>query len=358
MFSGCTYITELNLAGFDTSNVSTMDSMFADCTNLATIYARSSYGGASAYFDLSSVTSSTGMFTSCSAITGDLGTTYDSSYTDKTYAHLDGGSGDEGYFSSSLATYTVTYDGNSSTSGSVSASYANERNSYSITVADQGTLDRTGYSFMGWDSSSSASAPEYTPGTNDDTISSISSNMTLYAIWDAPHVFDGSSTYEKYSVDLFDSTNYTKDFLISFTIDGSNVSQTAQAVILQDMYESSPYPGLVLRFNGDKLNLTVNIVKDGVNVGNASINLCSKSETDGKTIALKRESNKLYYSLDGGSTYTDTGISDTSNFTPTSTNLIFGARLYTDGTTTDRYIVCTLTDLKIILDGDPIYLSN
>ena len=38
------------------------------------------------------------MFTGCSALVGGSGTTYNSSYVDKTYAHIDGGQSNPGYF--------------------------------------------------------------------------------------------------------------------------------------------------------------------------------------------------------------------------------------------------------------------
>jgi hypothetical protein len=38
------------------------------------------------------------MFFDCTSLVGSQGTTYSSSHVDKTYAHVDGGSNDPGYF--------------------------------------------------------------------------------------------------------------------------------------------------------------------------------------------------------------------------------------------------------------------
>ena len=83
--------TTLDLSSFDTSNVTDMSWMFSDCSNLKTIYA-------SDKFNTNSVTSSSYMFTGSSNLVGGAGTTYNSSFVDKTYARIDGGTSNPGYF--------------------------------------------------------------------------------------------------------------------------------------------------------------------------------------------------------------------------------------------------------------------
>ena len=90
MFSGSA-LTSLDLSSFDTSNVTNMSYMFSGATNLKTIYA-------SDKFSLDNVTSSSSMFDSCTSLVGGSGTKYDSTKTDKTYAHIDGGTSNPGYF--------------------------------------------------------------------------------------------------------------------------------------------------------------------------------------------------------------------------------------------------------------------
>ena len=85
--------TTLDVSHFDTSNVTNMEVMFAYMTNLKTIYASSK-------FVTTSVTSSTSMFEKSTNLVGGAGTKYNKSYRDKTYARIDGGRSNPGYFTS------------------------------------------------------------------------------------------------------------------------------------------------------------------------------------------------------------------------------------------------------------------
>ena len=90
MFSG-SKATTLDLNNFDTSKVTNMSYMFSSSTNLKTIYVSNK-------FNTDKVTSSTYMFYGCTKLIGGAGTKYNSSYVDKTYAHIDGGTSNPGYF--------------------------------------------------------------------------------------------------------------------------------------------------------------------------------------------------------------------------------------------------------------------
>ena len=85
--------TTLDVSNFDTSNVTEMINMFFYSTNLKTIYVSNK-------FNTDKVTSSTGMFSGCTKLIGGAGTKYNSSYVDKTYARIDGGTIRPGYFTS------------------------------------------------------------------------------------------------------------------------------------------------------------------------------------------------------------------------------------------------------------------
>ena len=88
---GYTKIITLDLSSFNTSNVTNMGWMFYSNTNLKTIYA-------SDKFNTNVVTSSTNMFYNSTKLVGGSGTKYNSSYVDKTYARIDGGTSNPGYF--------------------------------------------------------------------------------------------------------------------------------------------------------------------------------------------------------------------------------------------------------------------
>ena len=92
MFYG-SQIKILDLSNFDTSKVTNMQYMFERATNLKTIYVSNK-------FNTNKVTSSNSMFYNCTNLVGGAGTKYDSTKTDKTYARIDGGTSNPGYFTS------------------------------------------------------------------------------------------------------------------------------------------------------------------------------------------------------------------------------------------------------------------
>ncbi|MBE6317150.1 MAG: BspA family leucine-rich repeat surface protein [Bacteroidales bacterium] len=97
MFYGCTGLTSLDLSSFNTSNVTIMRYMFEGSTLLRTIYVGSGWSTAA-------VTNSVNMFNNCTSLVGGQGTTWnDSNPKDKTYAHIDGGPSNPGYFTAKNA---------------------------------------------------------------------------------------------------------------------------------------------------------------------------------------------------------------------------------------------------------------
>ncbi len=112
MFYDCK-LTSLDLSSFNTSKVTDMRHMFEYCRNLRTIFVGSGWSTAA-------VTGSDNMFNGCTSLVGEQGTTYDESHVNKTYARIDGGTGNPGYFSdppeayacytSSNTTLTFYYD--------------------------------------------------------------------------------------------------------------------------------------------------------------------------------------------------------------------------------------------------------
>ncbi len=106
-FSYCTGLTSLDLSGFNTANVTEMRAMFYNSTNLRTIYVGSGWSTAA-------VTSSGYMFTDCASLVGGQGTTYDANHVDKTYAHIDGGPSNPGYFTDKNASLRGDVNGDGS----------------------------------------------------------------------------------------------------------------------------------------------------------------------------------------------------------------------------------------------------
>ena len=116
MFSGCDGLTSLDLTSFNTANVTRTGSMFSYSNALTTIYVGSGWSTAA-------VTSSSDMFFDCTSLVGGQGTAYSSSNpTDKTYAHIDGGPSNPGYFTEKPAFQRGDVNGDGSVSiGDVTA---------------------------------------------------------------------------------------------------------------------------------------------------------------------------------------------------------------------------------------------
>jgi len=111
MFYSCPGLTSLDLSSFNTNNVTRMDHMFEKCSSLTKIIVSKDWSTAK-------VAESDYMFTDCTKLVGGKGTKYNTNYTDKTYAHIDGGTGNPGYFTDKNAaticdTPQITRDGTS-----------------------------------------------------------------------------------------------------------------------------------------------------------------------------------------------------------------------------------------------------
>ena len=92
MFHDCSNLINLDLSSFNTSNVTDMSNMFSYCQSLRTIYVGSGWSTAA-------VATSNNMFNNCASLVGGKGTAYSSTNPkDKTYAHIDGGPSNPGYF--------------------------------------------------------------------------------------------------------------------------------------------------------------------------------------------------------------------------------------------------------------------
>jgi surface protein len=98
MFYLCRALTSLDLSSFNTAKVKNMEEMFAGCVALTTIYCEENWSTSTV------LNYSDNMFNACNALQGGIGTPYNSSYIDVTYAHPDGGTADPGYFSKKTAT--------------------------------------------------------------------------------------------------------------------------------------------------------------------------------------------------------------------------------------------------------------
>ncbi len=84
-----------------------------------------------------------------------------------------------------LSTFTVIYDGNENTSGSVPADQI-KTEGITLTIAlNTGNLIRTGYSFVGWNTEADGSGTDYAQGADF----TIDADVTLYAQWTTKPIY-------------------------------------------------------------------------------------------------------------------------------------------------------------------------
>ena len=92
MFYSCSGLTTLDLSNFNTANAKEdLRHLFMNCFSLKTIYAGSGW-------TTDATTKGDEMFMNCTSLVGGAGTVYDENHTDHTYAHIDGGTSNPGYF--------------------------------------------------------------------------------------------------------------------------------------------------------------------------------------------------------------------------------------------------------------------
>ena len=175
MFANCSSLTSLDLSGWNTSNVTIMSTMFENDSHLTTVYVGDNWS-------TENVSSSDSMFSSCDSLVGGAGTTYDYNNDDKTYARVDGGESNPGYF-------TYRNPVNNTTGSKKSISYTvyfnanGGENVHDYIIVKAGnkvdflpTPTRDNYKFLGWYTG-------LTDGVKVDTSYTPVSNMTLYARW-------------------------------------------------------------------------------------------------------------------------------------------------------------------------------
>ena len=78
-------------------------------------------------------------------------------------------------------TYTLKYSANGGSGAPSTQSYTGPKTTYTFSISSS-EPSRTGYSFRGWSTSSSASSASYSPG-GTITLSQGATSATLYAVW-------------------------------------------------------------------------------------------------------------------------------------------------------------------------------
>ena len=165
------------------------------------------------------------------------------------------------------AAYTVTYEGNGNTGGSVpvdgSSPYASGSN---VTVlGNTGSLVKTGYIFNGWNTDAGGNGTAYSAG---GTISSIAVNTTLYAQW-APEV-------TTYTITLNGNGGSGGDASVTATLDEALPSFTApirSGYVLTGYYDASSDGNKIINADGTLVASTSYANSDSQWTGTSNITL-------------------------------------------------------------------------------------
>ena len=188
------------------------------------------------------------------------------SYTD--------GSGNWNSESSSLTLYahwslnrTITYHGNGNTGGSAPSAGVYE-NGATATVATKGSLEKTGYSFTGWNTESDGSGDPYAVGATFP----ISSNMDLYAQW----------SEDKHDIIINHGTGDTKAGVVT------------TATITCDSADEGK------KFNGWDITGTYSLVGEGASLSDREITLHASTDLTVTATYTNRTYKKVYFQNKNG----------------------------------------------------------
>lgn len=92
MFADCPNLTSLDISSFNSALVSNMGDLFSNCVKLKTIYVGDGWATTGVEENGDHV------FDNCPSLVGGMGTAYNANHIDYTYAHIDGGVSNPGYF--------------------------------------------------------------------------------------------------------------------------------------------------------------------------------------------------------------------------------------------------------------------
>lgn len=210
-----------------------------------------------------------------------------------------GGGGNGG-----VTTYSVTYDGNGSTAGSVPVDGTAYKAGDTVSVADNtGSLSRAHFTFVGWNTLADGSGTSYTHG---QTFTLGSADVILYARWTANPTF--SVTYDPNSADAgtapIDSATYEAGASLVLSLNTGTLARSGYVFtgwnLSSDGTGSSYVQGETFTMGGGNVTFYAKW-----NALAARRWLTVDSSSDGKYIIAGTFGDRLYLSKDYGATWTD-----------------------------------------------------
>ncbi|WP_431029989.1 InlB B-repeat-containing protein [Lysinibacillus sp. LZ02] len=238
---------------------------------------------------------------------------------------------DLGAYESLASTFTVSYDGNGATGGQVPVDNAMYETNNSVTVSDNtGNLEKTGFTFTGWNTQADGGGTSYTANA---TFQMGTTNVTLYAQWTANPTFtvnydengatggqvpvDNAMYETNNSVPVLDNTGNLEKTGFTFTgwntqADGGGTSYTANATFQMGTTNVTLYAQWTAN-----PTFTVNYDKNGATGGQVPVDN-AMYETNNSVTVLDNTGNleKTGFTFTGWNTQADGGgTSYTANAT-------------------------------------------
>ena len=204
------------------------------------------------------------------------------------------------------ASYTVTYEKNGATSGTVPTDATQYNSGASVTVkTNSGNLARTGYTFGGWNTNSTGTGTNYTAGSGTFKITG---NTTLYAKWTA-NTYDITLSAPNSSISSQDiQATYN-----SSSITGTITNPTKTGYTFKGWYSGENGTGSLVINENKQLQANVSGYTGANGVWNA---------TTGKTLhaGWTINSHTLTWKVNGGNALTGSYTSGTVEYGATITN--------------------------------------
>ncbi len=214
-------------------------------------------------------------------------------------------------------TYTVKYNANGG-SGSMSSSTHTYDTSKALSA---NTFTRSGYTFLGWSTSSSATSATYTDKQSVKNLTSTNGGtVNLYAIW---------SKIPTYTISYNANggtgapANQTKTHGSTLTLSSTKPSKTGYTFVNWKATDGTTYvPGASYTTNADTTltaQWTANTYTVSYNANGGSVDTASKSVTYGSTYGTLPTPTRTGYKFDGWYTSASGGTQVTSSATVTLT---------------------------------------
>lgn len=155
-------------------------------------------------------------------------------------------------------TYTVTYNGNGNTGGSVPVDNTNYEQGQTVTIlGNTGNLVKTGYSFTGWNTQADGSGTTYTQG---QTFTMDTSNVTLYAMWAQIKI-----AY------IYDSVDSPACATITSLLSDYSLTQIPHNAVEITTASLSSYALIIIAYQANSWDYNQNLANTIINAGNPII---------------------------------------------------------------------------------------